>query len=405
MLRNKHFLLLWVVNILTTMAVELLTITILVTVFEETGSTLQAAGAMVARTLPAFLLGPIAGVLVDRYPRKNVLIGMDVVRLLLIITAVFTLTSTSNIPVITIYIILTGISAADVFHRPARISLIPSLVTREQLVQANSFILASTQIMMAISFTLGGWLILVVPLQQIAMGIAGLFLLAVGTAVFMVIPKRAPEEEEKEEESIWQAFISGWQYLRNHPIARPLTIMETVEHLPHGIWTGALLLTFTVKALNGDAADFGIQTTGYFSGMILGSLAALAMSDWLRRYPGRIIVIDACLAGLLTLAFSTSQTVLISAILAFLFGPPVAVRDVAQDALLQGTVDEDQLGRVYATREMLRNVVFMFAGVFFAWLSDFVPIRTIYQIGGVMYVLTGLYALSNKPLRESKLTP
>jgi small neutral amino acid transporter SnatA (MarC family) len=54
---------------------------------------------------------------------------------------------------------------------------------------------------------------------------------------------------------------------------------------------------------------------------------------------------------------------------------------------------------------MLRNAMFMFAGVFFAWLSGFVSIRTIYVIGGILYILTGLYALSNKALRESQITP
>ena len=87
----------------------------------------------------------------------------------------------------------------------------------------------------------------------------------------------------------------------------------------------------------------------------------------------------------------------------FVFGPPFAIRDVAQDSLLQGTVEGGQLGRVYATREMLRNVVFMFAGIFFAWLSDFVSIRMIYVTGGIIYMLTGFYALSNKALRESKI--
>jgi len=45
----------------------------------------------------------------------------------------------------------------------------------------------------------------------------------------------------------------------------------------------------------------------------------------------------------------------------------------------------------------------MLAGIFFAWLSDFVPIRMIYVIGGVMYLFTGAYALGNKALRESKM--
>jgi MFS family permease len=284
-------------------------------------------------------------------------------------------------------------------------SLIPSLVDSGHLVQANSFILASNQIMMAISYTAGGWLILSLPLHRIAFAVIGLFVLATFIAMPIAEPKREKIKDDDRRESIWTSWVSGWKYLRKHPIARPLTVMETVEHLPHGIWTGALMLAFTTKALHGDAVDWGYQATGYFTGMILGSLGALTISDWLARYSGRIIVINACAAGLLTLAYAGSQTVWIAVMWAFVFGPPFAIRDVAQDSLLQSTVEKGQLGRIYATREMLRNAVFMFAGVFFAWASDFISIRTIYVIGGVLYLMTGLYALSNKALRDSKIIP
>ena len=404
-MKNKNYLYLWLVNVTTTLAIELFTVTILVSVFVQTSSTLQAAGTMVARTLPPFLLGPIAGVLVDRFPRKNMLIGMGCLQILVVGVAIGLLQGGGELSVVVIYLLLAGLSAADSFHRPARMSLIPSLVDSGHLVQANSFILASNQIMMAISYTAGGWLILSLPLHRIAFAVIGLFVLATFIAMPIAEPKREKIKDDDRRESIWTSWVSGWKYLRKHPIARPLTVMETVEHLPHGIWTGALMLTFTTKALHGDAVDWGYQATAYFTGMILGSLGALTISDWLARYSGRIIVINACAAGLLTLAYAGSQTVWIAVMWAFVFGPPFAIRDVAQDSLLQSTVEKGQLGRIYATREMLRNAVFMFAGVFFAWASDFISIRTIYVIGGVLYLMTGLYALSNKALRDSKIIP
>ncbi len=405
MLHNRQFLFLWFVNIATTLAIELFTVTVLVAIYEQTQSTLLAAGTMVARSLPAFLLGPVAGVLVDRFSRKNMFISMDLIRIVLVGVAIWFLQGDGQVPVAVIYLILTGLSAAEVFHAPARLSLIPVLVDIGDLVRANSVILASRQIVIAISYTVGGWLILAVPLRQIAFAVAILFVMAATIAMLIVEPKRDEVEEVEEEVTFWHSFFSGWNYLRYHPIARPLTIMETVEHLPHGIWTGALMLAFTTQALHGDASDWGYQVTGYFVGMILGSLGALFMGDWLRRYPGRIIVIDAILAGVFTLAYAGSQTVWVAVFWGFVFGPPCAIRDVAQDSLLQGTVDEGQLGRVYATREMLRNAMFMFAGLFFAWLSDFVSIRIIYVIGSVVYMLTALYALSNKDLRESRMNP
>ena len=165
------------------------------------------------------------------------------------------------------------------------------------------------------------------------------------------------------------------------------------------------MLAFTMQALNGDTADWGYQISGYFGGMIVGSLLAMTMNHWLRHYPGRIIVANACASGLMTLAYAMSPNVPVAVFIAFIFGPPFAIRDVAQDSLLQGTVEAGQLGRVYATREMLRNMVFMFAGLFFAWLSEQVSVRDIYVVGGFLYLMTGLYALSNRALRRSKMIP
>jgi MFS family permease len=276
-------------------------------------------------------------------------------------------------------------------------------VPHEQLARANSLILASTQIVLAVAYTLGGWLVLTVPLQQIALGVVVLFGLAIVAAVLIAVPKRADDVDSGPDESFARSLVSGWRYLRKHPIARPLTVMETIEHMPHAIWMGALLLAFTIQALGGDTTDWGYQVTGYFAGMIVGSLAALALSSFVRCYPGRIITANAFLAGVMTLIYAASQNVWVAVGLAFAFGPPNAMRDVAQDTLLQGTVEDRQLGRVYATRQMLASVVFMAAGLLFAWLSDHVPIRHIYAAGGVIYILTGVYALSNKRLRESRM--
>ncbi|HSH04611.1 MAG TPA: MFS transporter [Anaerolineae bacterium] len=405
MLHNKQFRYLWLITIATTLGLELFTITILVTIFEQTASTLQTAGTMVARSLPLFLLGPIAGVLVDHFPRKYVLISMDIIRLLLIGLAIWLLQDSQTIPVFTIYLILAALSAADVFHKPARLALIPSLVPPDQLVSANSFIVASTQILLAISYTLGGWLLLTFTLQQISLGVILLFLLTIIIATLITVPP-LPQTDDNDPDnalSFWQAFITGWHYLRQHPIARPLTIMETIEHLPHGIWTAALLLAFTTQALNGDSTDWGYQVTAYFTGMIVGSLIALRTSNWLQKYPGRIIAVNAALVGFLTLAYSQTPNIPIAIIICILFGPPFAIRDVAQDSLLQATVTDKQLGRVYATREMLRSAVFMFAGLFFAWLSDQIPIRYVYIIGGTIYLLTALYAFTNKQLLASHM--
>ncbi|NJN84967.1 MAG: MFS transporter [Caldilineaceae bacterium] len=281
--------------------------------------------------------------------------------------------------------------------------MIPSIVPTGQLVRANSFILVSNQITLAIAYTAGGWLVLFMSLRQIALGVALLFGLAILCALLIAVPRRREVEGGSAHDPFWISLLSGWQYLRQHP-HRPALDGHGDDrkpaqwHLDRGVDAGLYC-----ASLAGDSADWGYQVTSYFAGMIVGSLAALAMSDWLGRSPGRIIVMNAFAAGILTLAYANSQTVWAAVVLAFLFGPPFALRDVAQDSLLQATVEDGQLGRVYATREMLRSAVFLVAGIFFAWLSDYVPVYTIYIAGGLIYLLTGFYALNNKALRESRM--
>jgi hypothetical protein len=128
MLCNRPFLLLWLVTISTTPAIELLSVGTLVTVFERTGATLQATGTLVARTLAVFLLGPMAGVPVDRFPRETVLVSADLVRVLLAGVAEWLLQRESQVPVAGVYRLLVGLSEPGVLQRSASLALIPTSV-------------------------------------------------------------------------------------------------------------------------------------------------------------------------------------------------------------------------------------------------------------------------------------
>lgn len=93
LLRNRDFALLWLAQIISKLGDVFYNVAIMVAVFEQTGSALQTAGVMVATTLPSFLLGPVAGVLVDRFSRKRVMLITDLVRAGLLGTAIFAFSS------------------------------------------------------------------------------------------------------------------------------------------------------------------------------------------------------------------------------------------------------------------------------------------------------------------------
>ncbi len=402
LLFNLSFWRLCLVNLSSTLALELFTITVIVIVFTQTGSALQATVAMVMRTLPVILFGPFAGVMVDRFTRKYILSITDFIRLLMIILAILLLDDGNITSLAGIYVILLVLSILEVIHRPARLAIIPSLVTPEQLIKANSFMLVSGQIVMAISFALGGWLLLVVSFGQIALGIIILFTVSILSAFFMQVPKNVTSSSIQNEH-VFLSIANGWRYLLRHPLARSLTTLETMEHLPHGIWAGAVLLVFITKELPGTSIHWGLVSTFFAMGMVIGSLWAAKISDLVNRFAGRVIIANTFLTALLTLIFAGSPTVWIAIIVAGLFGPPFGIRDVAEDSLLQAKVTGGQLGRVYATREMLRTSTFMCGALLFAWIIDFIPVRSVYIIGASIYLFTGIYASTNKALRASQI--
>src|SRR4051794_39605432 len=84
LLRKANFVFLWLEQITSTLAVQLYKIGVMVIIFAQSGSALQAAGVLVATSLPYVVLGPVAGAVVDRYPRKTVLIVVELSRMVLV---------------------------------------------------------------------------------------------------------------------------------------------------------------------------------------------------------------------------------------------------------------------------------------------------------------------------------
>lgn len=402
---NRNFRLLWLALIISGMGDVLYTVGVMVQVFQQTGSALQTTGVLIAQSLPRFLLGPIAGALVDRYPRQRVLIVMDLVRAGLV-GLLLLFVSQGKVNLWGIYLVVAGITAASTFYQPARIAIIPSLVARTQLVRANSVLIGTTQATMAVGYMLGGLLTLQIQFGTFVVFNLLTFLVSAALTAFMQIKPRSEAEKQAQKSPLplRQSVLEGYAYLKDNPVVRPLVVMELLEHVPHGIWTSALMLVFAEKALGAGADAWGTMSALYFAGMLLGAVIASLAAKRLERYPGLIIAGNALASGVLTFLFALSPTTWIAAALAFAFGPPSAVRDVVQDTLLQTVAADEMLGRVYALREMGRWIVFMLAGLLFAWLADRMPIRTIYLVGGGLYLLTAVYATSSKPLRQSKIS-
>ncbi|MFH1593449.1 MAG: MFS transporter [Candidatus Omnitrophota bacterium] len=120
------------------------------------GSTFQLAKLLFFTVIPSFLISPIAGVYVDRWNRKRILVFSDLVRAaLIILIPIFFINKESIIP---IYLVVFLIFASACFFLPARLSVIPNLVSKEDLLLANSASSITWVISGIIGFSFGGLL-------------------------------------------------------------------------------------------------------------------------------------------------------------------------------------------------------------------------------------------------------
>jgi MFS family permease len=163
------------------------------------------------------------------------------------------------------------------------------------------------------------------------------------------------------------------------------------------------MLSFTVQALGAGVDAWGFQSGAFFAGQLLGALLALSFAHRLGRRPGWIIIANGFLMSGLTFAYAASPAVMVAVLISLAFGPPFALRDVAQDSLIQTSVTPEMLGRVYALREMFARMAFLIGGLLFSLLADRIGIREIYALAAVLYLMTALYTLWSAALRESRL--
>jgi MFS family permease len=400
LLRQRDVLLLWIVHFAATLANELASISTVVLIFTSTGSALQATGVLLARNLPPLLLGPVVGSVVDRVPRRNLLIATDLLRALLV--GLFLLAGAGVASQVWLgYALVFGLTLAEIMHKPALLATLPTIVPAGQLMQANSLIFSTTQVAFTLGY-LGGGVLLARggPTLLIGLVLSG-FLVAAGVATRIGAASERPSAAARA--PFWRMAREGFAYLRDHPMARVLITVEFLESWPHGVWTSALMLTFTSQALGAGAEAWGYQSGAFFAGQFLGALLALAFARRLGRRPGWIIISNAFVMGALTLGYAASTSVLAATIISMAFGPPFALRDVAQDTLLQTTVAPGMLGRIYAAREMFARLAFLVGGLIFAALADQLYIRQIYVIGGALYCGTALYTLASVALRRSRV--
>ncbi|HEY0603025.1 MAG TPA: MFS transporter, partial [Herpetosiphonaceae bacterium] len=221
-LRQRNFALLWTGGIISGFGDWLLLVALPIFVYNLSGSSLATGAMFIIQILPRVLLAPVAGVFVDRWDRKRVMVISDIIRGVVLLSLLF-VQSTDLLWVV--YLVALVMSSVAQFFGPADSALVPSLVEKEDLIAANSLTSLAANLTRLAGPALGGLLMewigfnAVIVLDSISFFFSALLI--------GLISKRAtaPEQPAEDEPAatslvagIWQEFWDGLQVVRRDPM-------------------------------------------------------------------------------------------------------------------------------------------------------------------------------------------
>lgn len=380
-----------------------------------------AFGSVIAvRLLPALVLGPLAGVMADRWDRRYTMVICDLLRFVLFAT----------IPTVALYStdakITVGWAAAATFlieaitliWIPAKDAAVPNLIPRARLEAANQLTLITTYGITPVlaAAVLAGlnqfyqWLErsgVTVAMWARPSSLALYFLafsrLASALVVFYGIREISGHNGgARQETSMLRQFTDGWRFIGKTPMVRGLVLGILGAFAAGGVVIGTG--QFFALSLGGGDATFAILFAAIFIGLGLGIALGPRLIGGLsrRRWFCLSIMLAGASVGLLSLAPHLSLAV----VGALLVGSGAGMAFLSGTTLLGGEVDDEVRGRVFAVVQTGTRVVLMLAISLSGVLvglggshdvgSTGVPIsstRVLLAVAGVLGILAGFWAL------------
>ncbi|MDU0294116.1 MFS transporter [Saccharothrix longispora] len=338
-LSDRDFRLLWLARSTSMLGSWLLVVAVPFQVLELTGSAMAAGLTLAAEFLPPVLLGPIAGVLVDRWDRRRVMIAADVLRAVAVSALLFV---RDPADLWLVYVALVAESVGTLAFRPAAQAHLPVVVgTGPLLSSANSLNSFTDGVVRLAGAPLGGVLMGVVGFPALVwIDVAGYALSAF--AIVKTAKLVGDRGEPGGVRRILAELVEGFAFLRGERMAMGLLVVNTLFLGANASLT-VLLAPFGAQELGGSGPT-GLAMSGLGIGFLIGAPPVRYLVD---RVPTRYLLAGAPAAtavGFVLLFRSTSLIgALPAAVLIGVFGSAVLV--TTQTALQRATPNA-VLGRV-----------------------------------------------------------
>ena len=404
LLRRRDFGLLWAGGLISETGDWFLLVGLPIWVLQLTGSSLVTATVFLVGLLPGLVVGPLAGVLVDRWDRRRTLVAVSLAQAAFLLPL---LAVDGRGDLWIVYAVMAVEASLGQLNDPARNALVPSLVEEGDLVGANALIGLNSNLARLAGSPLGGVLVEVAGLPGLVIGDAASFLLgaalialvgpprraAVDPAVHSPVPEPAPVPAAPH--GVAGEWLDGLRVTLGNRELRWGLVVNGLAAVAQGIFT-VLFVVFVTRELGGDGADVGLLRGVQAIGGLLGGVLVVGMARRLRA--GRLLGTSLLVFALIDLAIWNGP-LLTTAIWLYLglfvaAGIPGIGVLTGLTALVQEHTGDAYLGRVFATYLGSFNGLMAVGMLLAGLLGDALGVVPVLNGQAALYLLAGVVAVA-----------
>ena len=381
--RKRDFRLLWSAQLVSTIGTALTDLAAGILVFRATGSALSVGLMFMATAIPTLLVGLIAGVFVDRYDRRKIMVIADLLRAAIVAAIPFLI----QVNIAFLYVAVAAVSTISQFFNPANDALLPEVASDEELAAANSWIMISSFGSTSIGFALSGLLATAFDINW-AFWLDAITFLISAALLMTVRVGRIEVADETSVRVVLSNLRDGVATLVGTPTLRNLLATGFPVYISFGLWN-VLLLPFAIDALHASEFEYGLQEGLTSVGFVVGSLM---MAKWADRYrEGSWIVVGTLAMGVAGVFYGFATSIVLAIALVTISGFFNAPQSISRRVLLQRETPREMRGRVFAAFAVARDVTFL-VGIGLAGLADLIDVRILVVGASVLLLAAGTWA-------------
>lgn len=393
---KKKFIIIWTGQLFSILSSSIAQFALVLWISLETGSAEVLSYATIAALLPQALIGPFAGVFVDRWNRKWTMIGADSFVALCsgIIALLFYL---DVIEIWQIYILLMLRSIGGAFHAPAMKSSIPLLAPESELMRIAAVNQAIQSVCSIGGPALGAILLLSFDMSIVMMlDVAGAFI-ACTSLLFVLIPN--PKKELMSAKGVMNDMYEGFKViLKNRGISWVMAteVLITFFVLP----IVALMPLMTLKNFSGTAYQVSLIEALFGIGMLIGGILLGIWNPKIRKI--FLIVFSYFFLGLALALCGLLPTdgFILFAILTVMQGIVIPFYSGPFTTLLQTQFKPNYLGRVFALFDSVSLFPSIIGLLITSVMADSLGIANIFVYCGIAIVLTAVWMMCIPSVRN-----